>query len=214
MNLDLGIEYEVHLGRYDDTSRLQRPTEYEIPDYKITYESIDDSNNYGYELKTMKTRSLYKYTNEIKRLTPFFRRNKHISGPMNGGGIHVNISPINAVFHKRCLNFLMGCNEDFLLNLSGRSYDSFVKFSRIDHQTSLYYHILSTRKQYAYEFRMFAANSYLVKPAIQMAHAMFSLAEVSDGDYTFDTFMTYINDTRIYRQLANRCNFILKGISQ
>jgi hypothetical protein len=104
------------------------------------------------------------------------------------GGIHVNISrtPYTTQYHEKVFTFLH-CKKNYqtLLKLSGRYEQQFQENAaqypkKTDlwggHTWRYYTGIITTRKTYAYELRMFGAQPELLIPALEFAHALFDLA--------------------------------------
>lgn len=192
----LGFEYE--LDTESPEIRLLLST---LPKhYSFAHENIC-LNTYGYEIKSS-VAPLRTIKQEIRQLSNIF--NFPIRS-INHGGIHINISRTeytNKHINKVCSFLHNPNNRSWLLVLSGRDARSFDLYSPCHGQSNWhqYYGILTTRKSYAYEFRMFKAKPELLIPAAEFIHALFDLAE-SVEQLTTDNIQKHLDEYDRYRSI-------------
>lgn len=173
----MGFEYEVDVNGVRKDS-LDTELKSLLPShYSYAWEYIDCVS--GYEIKSS-VAPLRTLKREVAQIKAFFRHEEKNTN-RNNGGIHVNISRNDYTnqHRKKVFKFLHHqANYNFLQNLSGRSQNSFSSNSYQNGGDFCDYYcgIITTRKTYAYEMRMFKAQEYLLIPALEFCHALFDLA--------------------------------------
>lgn len=140
------------------------------------------------------------------QLKPFTDKTEVHNGPLNNGGIHVNISKTdftNAQWPK-IKAFLHNPNHyNLLFKLSDRSSQSFGCNARqtLSECENRKYGIITASKSYAYELRMFGAHSDTFLPALEFADALFRYAATVDA-ITPDEFFSWVDQHKKYQILA------------
>jgi hypothetical protein len=195
----MGFEYEIVKDEQGNAPKL--------PDsYKVHWESIHYADNgeqkssYGYEIKSpVAPLHYHKYLLRRHR----FDKINYNTDPKNMGGIHVNVS--RSIYRGRerrdKITEWLASNYDTMCQLSGRQEHHFRKYAQVDVQDNHYYHILSCRKSFAYELRMFHAQPHLLLPALEFTDSAFMLAK-KDGAITMDKWIKFINRWPRYRSIA------------
>lgn len=172
----MGFEYEISIDSGDlayETYdiRQQRLRSFGIlpSKFAVQYEGIGE-RDYGFEIK-----SPVANLETHKRLLPKLMSNFNFKQPMqvNESGIHINVS---SQHHKQPVPFirLVHKNRPLFKKASGRTTYSFNKYARSTGMDDYneYFCIFSSRKSYAYEFRMFKAEPKFMLPALEMAAAV------------------------------------------
>jgi hypothetical protein len=96
-------------------------------------------------------------------------------------------------------------NSNYLDNFRRLSYRTSASFSQYARQmqsmdrTDFYYGIITNRKSYAYELRLFAALPNLIRPSLQMADSLFKLAQ--ESEVTEQSWFSFIANRPEYQQL-------------
>jgi hypothetical protein len=162
----MGYEYEIEVAQTDKrTSRVEQL----IPaHYSYAYEGLSSVN--GYEVKSS-VAPLMTLKREARNLVELWN---WCIRPGNEGGIHINVSrnEFTDAHYKVVFNFLHDPNNfQYLFDLSARTHNSFsLNAVQIPDPTRSrggydlgpgetgwmsHYGIITKRKRYAYEFRMF-----------------------------------------------------------
>lgn len=172
----MGFEYEIDHNRSFNNDDLIQNT---LPKhYSYAYEHLSGTRQ-GYEIKSS-VAPLRTLKAEVERITPLLELGS-LSAQESHGGIHINISKTayTRQHHEKVFRFLHNIrNYAFLLSLSKRSVGHFQNncLQVPGGPYSFYFSIITTRKTYAYELRMFGAEPGLLVPALEFAHALFDLA--------------------------------------
>lgn len=196
----MGFEYEVdhhHNERNDTLIRNTLPKH-----YSYAYEYLSGTRK-GYEIKSS-VAPLRTLKAEVERITPLLELSP-LSAQESHGGIHINISktPYTQRHHTKVFHFLHNTvNFSFLLSLSKRSVNHFRGNCK---QTpgpyyGYYCGIITARKTYAYELRMFGAEPGLLVPALEFAHALFDLAPQVDV-LTIDNVKNHVKRWKRYSHI-------------
>ncbi len=195
----MGFEYEVDT-RASDTKEAQLKRL--LPDhYSYAYECLEYAHPNGYEIKSS-VAPLFTLKLELLRILPFLQYSP-TPGRSNYGGIHVNISrtPYTNEHMKKIFEFLHNREySNFFFELSGRTRESFGGHAFQGDWWGSYTGIITTRKDYAYEFRLFVAQPNRLYCALEMAHALFSMAPFVD-DITQTSFTEYVRSKPKYKHI-------------
>lgn len=198
----MGFEYEIqHSNDPKVTSKIKQT----LPNhYSFAYEYLSVISQ-GYEIKSS-VAPLRTLKAEVERIYPLLELGP-VSASSSDGGIHINISKTNytKTYHNKVFQFLHNTsNFDFLLSLSHRRSNHFTGNARQLPSFSYdnYCGIITTRKTYAYELRMFGAEPSLLVPALEFAHALFDLASQVD-ELTIDNVKAHIKRWRRYSHIHN-----------
>lgn len=203
----LGYEYEI--DTHTSSNSLEKLLNELLPKhYSYAYEGLGHSD--GYEIKSS-VAPLRTTKQEIRKLSPIIQWD--IPSPENNdGGIHINIArnSYTRAQVEKVFQFLHDLNNrEWLLTLSERSESSFSLYSPPRGTNSFnwgrYYGIITTRKTYAYEFRMFKAKPHLLIPACEFIHALFDLAPQVE-QLTTNNIKTYIERFDRYRSIRTLFN--------
>lgn len=140
------------------------------------------------------------------QLKPFTDKTEVHNGPLNNGGIHVNISKTdftNAQWPKIKAFLHNPIYYDLLFKLSDRSSQSFGRNARqtLGECENRKYGIITASKSYAYELRMFGAHSDTFLPALEFADALFRYTATVDV-ITPDEFFSWVDQNKKYQILA------------
>lgn len=197
----LGFEYEIDT-RVEERA-LRNLIKEKLPShYAFAYEPLDHSNNYGFEIKSS-VAPLLRIKSEIHSIKDII--NWPIYDPKhNVGGIHINVSktPYTNSVYQKVFSFLHHqTNKEWLLLLSKRTESSFNLFSPCHTDWKKYYGIITTRKAFAYEFRMFKANPELLIPACEFIHAIFEFAGRTEDSITLDSLIGFIRKYKRYQSI-------------
>lgn len=140
------------------------------------------------------------------QLKPFTDKTEHHNGPLNGGGIHVNISKTEFTNKQwpKIKKFLHNLRHyKILLKLSDRTQQSFNHNAQQALKECEYnkYGIITASKSYAYELRLFGAHSDTFLPALEFADALFRFAATVEI-ITPDGFFTWVDQHKKYQILS------------
>jgi hypothetical protein len=198
----LGFEYENQSSKASTTPETPK-------NYVVNWEHIATNDRgggvYGWEYKSP-VAPLFLHKLQVKafrRLTPF---NTQPNGKKNNGGIHVNIER-NSATAPHADTVFQFLHRDFpntqLRKLSGRSDSSFNEFCNQNNSEwdwGMYYGVITSRKSYAYELRLFAAHPDLILPSLEMGDSLFRMAQETD-EITMESYRNYLNQPQ-YKNLA------------
>lgn len=196
----MGFEYEIQSSRDSTTEVKINQT---LPKhYSYAYEFLD-CNTKGYEIKSS-VAPLRTLKAEVERIHPLLQLGP-ISAKDSKGGIHINISrtPYTNQHYQKVFSFLHKQNHySWLLSLSKRNQNHFNQNCRQNpaYNYSNYLGIITTRKTYAYEMRMFGAEPDLLVPALEFSHALFDLASQVD-ELTLNNVKAHIKRWKRYSHI-------------
>lgn len=203
----LGLEYEVDRGPETSCPFDHHETEYGREGYS-DYETLSGSAD-GWEFK-----SAVGPLSFHKRALPKFIKLGNLASrrTRNHGGIHINISKLNnqtsAIEEKviPIFTFLHDTtNRTFFRSLSERTRHMFDHYSpQSSNHWDHYYGIITNRKYYAYELRLFKAEPYLILPALEMADSLFRMALQEPETIDLDTYRSFIYKKRRWSHLNDQ----------
>lgn len=199
----LGFEYEIDTRQR--SLHLNALIAETLPNhYSWAFENIDHNNNYGYEIKSS-VAPLMRIKSEIRSIWSIICSPINNTG-QNNGGIHVNVNrnEYTTSVYKKVFTFLHNpANEAWLMALSGRENRSFKLFSpcNVENDWDHYYGIITTRKTFAFEFRMFRANPELLIPANEFIHALFELAGRIETELTTENVLNFLSSFKRYASI-------------
>lgn len=188
----LGFEYEI--DRADDTQP-------KVPArYHARFEHIANPCTYGWEFKSpVAPLSYHKQT--VRNFLGKVEFNREPNGIRNQGGIHVNVSKegVTGSTYQKVKGFLFDRNlRDTFLKISKRDAGQFDQYcTQRDHW---YYGVITDRKEYAYEFRMFAALPDLLLPALEMTDSLFELSRQTER-VTLDSWIGFVAGKKRYENI-------------
>lgn len=199
----MGFEYEMQHARDSKTEQQIKTT---LPShYSFAYEHLC-INELGYEIKSS-VAPLRTLKTEVERIHPLLTLGP-LSAKDSKGGIHINISRTHYTnqHYTKVFSFLHNKNNFvFLQKLSQRTPIHFnnncVQYTEA-WMFNYYYGIITTRKTYAFELRMFGAQPDLLVPALEFAHALFDLASKVD-ELTITNVKEHIKRWKRYSHIHN-----------
>jgi hypothetical protein len=198
----MGFEYEIQHRKDQNTKEF---IERILPKhYSYAYEFLDYRGKCGYEIKSS-VAPLRTLKSEVERIYPLLELGP-LSAQESRGGIHINISRTRYTnrYYEQVFSFLHNINNYlFLFKLSNRSPEHFDENCRQQPlYPSNYLGIITTRKSYAFELRMFGAQPDLLVPALEFAHALFDLAS-QVNTLTIDNVKNHIKRWKRYSHIHN-----------
>jgi hypothetical protein len=198
----LGFEYEID----NDEDEYNAPFDEETlalacPHYIWEFECLGCRD--GWEIKSH-VAPLHMHRPMIERFLGIADFNTCSNGHRNEGGIHINVSrnTFTERSHNKVFSFLHDPkNYDALFKMSKRSKDRWQNFCQQQPSSfyNQYYGIITSRKVFAFELRMFAAHPNLLIPAMEVADSLFRLAPQLDSDLTFDAWEQFTRNNPRYK---------------
>lgn len=210
----MGWEYEIDIPGVDNRNKWGREViaikkllgeEFAFRVDGGHYDGSRGMTTYGVEVCSP-VAPLYVLKQWAIQLKPFTDKTEVHNGPLNNGGIHVNISKTDFTNKQwpKIKAFLHNpTHYNLLFKLSDRSSQSFNHNARqaLIGCESHKYGIITASKSYAYELRMFGAHSDTFLPALEFADALFRYAATVDA-ITPDEFFSWVDQHKKYQILA------------
>lgn len=199
----MGFEYEI---QHPFVNTVETTIKQTLPQhYSYAYESLDCRGTNGFEIKSS-VAPLRTLKAEVERIYPLLQLGP-LSARQSRGGIHINISRTDYTlrYYQKVFSFLHNTtNYAFLLSLSKRNSNHFNENCRQRNHLNYenYLGIITTRKTYAFELRMFGAQPDLLVPALEFAHALFDLASKVE-ELTITNVKEHIKRWKRYSHIHN-----------